>query len=268
MRYNVLSIRCRLSALLGLLLSSLLTACTSSREIAYFQSGTGMPGAGMSIVNRYVPVIQQADLLSIYINSINPEASRMFNPYREVEQLNTMPLQPGQVQPGIGYLVDEEGNVEIPLVGKVRLAGLTTLQARELIRGKLKEFLKEPTVNIRFLNFKVSVLGEVGRPSVFVIPNEQITLPEALSLAGDITIFGRRDNVLIIRETNGRREFARLNLTRRDVFQSPFYYLHPNDVVYVQPGKSRIASTDRWLLFLPTTLSALSLVAIIFRGTF
>ncbi|WP_266363244.1 polysaccharide biosynthesis/export family protein [Tellurirhabdus rosea] len=252
--------------MLAVLLGGLLASCTSSRDIAYFQSGSSLPGAGMAISNRYVPVIQQADLLSIYINSINPEASRMFNPYGEAERQITTPTQPGQIPAGIGYLVDEEGNVEIPLVGKVKLAGQTTLQAREIIREKLKAFLKEPTVNVRFLNFKISVLGEVGRPSVFVIPNEQITLPEALSLAGDVTIFGRRDNVLIIRETAGRREFARLNLTRRDVFQSPFYYLHPNDVVYVQPGKTRVASTDRWLLFLPTTLSALSLLAIIIRG--
>ncbi|HVS93669.1 MAG TPA: hypothetical protein VHE59_16635, partial [Mucilaginibacter sp.] len=122
----------------------------------------------------------------------------------------------------------------------------------------------EPTVNVRFLNYKISVLGEVLHPSVYVIPNESITLPEALSLAGDMTIFGRRDNVLVIRDEEGKKVFGRIDLTTRDVYNSPFYYLHANDVVYVEPSRGRIAQTDKIYQILPIVLSALSFIAIIF----
>ncbi|WP_234736788.1 polysaccharide biosynthesis/export family protein [Tellurirhabdus bombi] len=247
------------------LLLTLLSSCVSQKEIAYFQNkGAGLPSQRIAISNRYTPVIQAGDLLSIYVNSINPEASSIFNPYAAAP-LATPPTQTPETASSLGYLVDNQGKVSLPLLGKVTLAGLTTAQAREQIEEKLKAFLKEPTVNIRFLNYKISVLGEVTRPSMFTIPNEQITLLEALSLAGDITIYGRRDNVLVIRETNGEREFARVNLTKRDLFQSPFYYLHPNDVIYVQPGKARAASADRFYLLIPAVASVLSLVAIIAR---
>ncbi len=162
-----------------------------------------------------------------------------------------------------GYLVDNTGAIELPVLGKVAVAGQTANQVKDRLRESLREYLKEPTVTIRNLNFRISVMGEVMRPSLFTIPNEQITLLEALSLSGDITIYGRRENVLIIREEDGKRTFARVDLTRRDLFSSPYYYLHPNDVVYVEPGKARAATADRTNQLLPIALSALSFVAII-----
>ena len=162
-----------------------------------------------------------------------------------------------------GYLVNEDGQIELPLIGKQTIQNLTNAQAAAAIRQKLLDYLKEPTVNVRNLNFQISISGEVARPSLFSIPNEQISLPAALGLAGDITIYGRRDNVLIIREENGQRTFTRLDLTKRDVFQSPYYYLRPNDIVYVEPGKSRVANADRTYQVLPIILSALSFIAII-----
>jgi polysaccharide export outer membrane protein len=137
------------------------------------------------------------------------------------------------------------------------------VQAASQIQTRLKDYLKEPTVSLRNLNFRITVLGEVARPSLFNISNEQISLPEALGLAGDLTVYGRRDNVLVIREENGKRTSVRLDLTRRDVFQSPYYYLHPNDVVYVEPVKARVASVDRVYQITPIVLSALSFLAII-----
>jgi polysaccharide export outer membrane protein len=163
-----------------------------------------------------------------------------------------------------GYLVNPDGTLELPLIGKVPVGGLTTAQVADRIREKLKEYLKEPTVNIRNQNFRVSVMGEVARPSLFTIPNEKITMLEALSLAGDITIYGRRDNVLLIREVNGLRTFTRIDLTNRDLFRSPYFYLRPNDVIYVEPGRARVASADRTYQLLPIALSALSFLAIIF----
>lgn len=250
-------------AIIGIFFYSL-TSCISQKEVAYFQDESPeTKNKVIDITNRYVPTIQPADILSIYVSSLNPEATNFFNPYAPAERISAVPTQPGQISTSVGYLVDTEGMVELPLLGKLKVAGLNTIQAREIIREKLKVYLKEPTVNIRFLNYKVSVLGEVTRPSLFNVPNEQITLPEALSLAGDITIYGRRDNVLIIRETDGKREFARINLNNRDVFNSPYYYLHPNDVVYVEPGKGRLATADRLYQLVPAALSALSFIAIV-----
>ncbi|WP_229311214.1 polysaccharide biosynthesis/export family protein [Larkinella soli] len=246
-----------------------LASCVSHKQIAYFQTAADSTELAIQINNRYVPVIQNNDLLGIYVNSLNPEASSFFNPYAAVERTGTgmLTTQTGQipVTNAVGHLVDPEGNVELPLLGKVKVAGLTSNQARDLIREKLKTYLKEPTVTVRFLNFKVSVIGEVVRPSMFNVPNEQLTLPEALGLAGDLTIYGKRDNVLVIRETDGKREFGRVNLNNRDLFKSPYYYLHPNDVIYVEPGRARVASADRLYQLIPATLSALSFLAIILR---
>lgn len=244
------------------------SSCISQKQITYFQTPTpDSTAVPEDIQNRYVPTIQPNDLLGINVNSLNPEASSIFNPYVGIEQRSTFQTPNGQIPvlPAVGYLVDVDGNVQLPLVGKIKIGGLTTIAARDIIQEKLKPYLKEPTVAVRFLNFKVSVLGEVVRPSMFSVPNEQMTLPEALSLAGDITIYGRRDNVLIIREIDGKREFGRIDMTRRDLFKSPYYYLHPNDIIYIEPGKARLTSADRFYTILPSIISALSFITIILR---
>jgi polysaccharide export outer membrane protein len=244
------------------------SSCISQKQITYFQSqGADSTSVPEEIKNRYIPTIQTNDLLSISVNSLNPEASSFFNPYAAAERVPTLQTFNGQVPVTavVGYLVDPDGNIQLPLVGKIKVVGLSSANARDLIQEKLKNFLKEPTVAVRFLNFKVSVLGEVTRPSMFSIPNEQMTITEALSLAGDITIYGRRDNVMVIRETNGKREFGRINMNQRDLFKSPFYYLHPNDVIYVEPGKARLAYADRFYTILPSIIGALSLIAVIIR---
>ncbi|GAB3930496.1 polysaccharide biosynthesis/export family protein [Larkinella terrae] len=244
------------------------SSCISQKQITYFQT-TSPDSTGVSeeIVNRYTPTIQTNDMLGINVNSLNPEASSFFNPYAGVERIANFQAMNGQVPVTavVGYLVDADGNIQFPMLGKVKVAGLTSARTQELFQEKLKNYLKEPTVSVRFLNFKVSVLGEVARPSMFSVPNEQMNINEALSLAGDITIYGRRDNVLVIRETNGKREFGRINMNQRDLFKSPFYYLHPNDVVYVEPGKSRLAYADRFYTILPSIIGALSLIAVIIR---
>ena len=247
--------------------SQLLTGCVQTKQLAYFQGEPGRTDA-LTIADRYVPKIQPGDVLSVQVSSLNPEASSFFNPYAALASadrggIQTMVTSATPLPAQNGYLVDNAGLIELPVLGKVAVAGQTIIQVKDRLRESLKEYLKEPTVNIRNLNFRISVMGEVTRPSLFTIPNEQITLLEALSLSGDVTIYGRRENVLIIREENGKRTFARVDLTRRDLFSSPYYYLHPNDVVYVEPGKARAATADRTNQLLPIVLSALSFVAII-----
>ncbi|GAB3895535.1 polysaccharide biosynthesis/export family protein [Spirosoma agri] len=247
--------------------SNLLTGCVSTKQLSYFQDEAGKLDT-LTVAARYVPTIQPGDVLSVQVSSLNPEASAFFNPYTSFAVADRSPQASSSASttplPAVnGYLVDNTGMIELPVLGKVNVSGRTVNQLKDQLRGSLKEYLKEPTVNIRNQNFRISVMGEVTRPSLFTIPNEQITLLEALSLSGDVTIYGRRDNVLVIREENGKRTFSRIDLTKRDLFTSPFYYLHPNDVVYVEPGRVRAATADRTNQLAPVILAAMSFLAII-----
>ncbi len=217
---------------------------------------------------RYIPKIKAGDVLSVQVSSLSAEATALFNPYATISAMGG--AQPGSTttQPYTpGYTVDEEGQIELPIVGKIKVQGLTNTQAATQIRQKLLEYLKEPVVNVRNTNFQISVTGEVARPALFSILNEQVTLPAALGMAGDITIYGKRNNVLVIREENGQRTFNRVDLTKRDVFLSPYFYLRPNDIVYVEPGKVRLASADRTSQLIPLVLSSLSIIALILSRT-
>ena len=232
----------------------------SAKKLIYFQGTTAREDT-MTIPEPFVPTIKRGDVLSVQVSSLNTEASAYFNPASMADgNANNPSNSLGRMS---GYLVGTDGTIKLPLVGQVAVESLTTAKAGELIGTKLRAYLKEPTVNVRNLNFRISVLGEVARPSLFTIPNEQVTLPEALGLAGDLTIYGRRDNVLIIREENNRRVFARLDLTRRDAFRSSYYSLRPNDIVYVEPGKARATSVDRTYQLAPIAVGILSILAII-----
>ncbi len=263
-----------------------LTSCVNQKQIAYFQRAPNQPDT-MTVAQAYIPKIQPGDILSIPIGSLNPLAASFFNPFSAMQLPadNTQPaatqgntpqgLGSGTSSSGLGssptlsqsttpgYLVDPDGNIEIPLLGTIKVAGLTTTQAKDLIKSKLKLYLKEPSVYVRLLNYKISVMGEVLRPSVYVIPNETVTLPEALSMAGDLTIFGNRNNVLVIRDDNGKKEFGRVDLTTRELYSSPYYYLHANDVIYVEPSKGKISQTDRAYQIFPLIISVLSFITII-----
>ncbi len=250
-----------------------LASCVNQKQIAYFQKAVNQSDT-VAVAQAYIPKIQAGDILAIPVSSLNPVASSFFNPFSSMPVTNDNSGAANSASSGVpapalvqaaapGYLVDASGNIEFPKIGTIKMAGLTTIQATKTITDSLKHYLKEPTVNVRFLNYKISVLGEVLRPSVYLIPNESITLPEALSLAGDMTIFGKRDNVLIIRDENGKKVFGRVDLTTRDVYKSPYYYLHANDVVYVEPNSGRIAQTDKTFQILPLVLSAMSFITIL-----
>jgi polysaccharide export outer membrane protein len=251
-----------------------LTSCVSQKEVVYFQKGANQHDT-ISVVQAYVPKIEPGDILAVPIGSLNPYASSFFNPY------STMPVtsdngSTGNFSPGAGvaasgtqqsssgYLVDSAGTIVIPILGPIKVGGLTTMQARDVIKARLKNDLKEATVDVRLLNYKISVIGEVARPSVYIIPNERVTLPEALSMAGDLTIYGKRTNILIVRDNNGKKEFGRVDLTSREVYNSPYYYLRANDLVYVEPIKVRIQQSDPVFKVLPVIISVISLIVIAF----
>lgn len=261
-----------LTALPALLAYSVLfTSCLSQKEVVYFQElpDNTQQGRGMQ---AYVPLIQSGDILSVVVGSLNPEANEIFNVRNTATAAHLNYSQTGggasgRVQP-VGYLVDEEGNIEVPLIGKVKVDGTTTELAAQNIRILLNKYLKEPSVAVRLVSFKISVLGEVRSPSIYIVPEEKITLPQALSLAGDLTIYGRRDNITVIREENGVRTYGRIDLRSREVFDSPYYYLHKNDVIYVEPTKAKVTSSDRTLQILPLVLSSLSVITVVLTRIF
>lgn len=166
------------------------------------------------------------------------------------------------------YLVDNDGNVEFPVLGTIHLGGLTKGEAEQYIKDKLKpQFRETPIVTVRMVNYKISVIGEVGRPGTFTISNEKVNILEALAMAGDMTIYGIRDNVKLIREdNNGKREIITLNLNDQDILQSPYYYLQQNDILYVTPNKTKAktsnisASTTIWFSVVGSLVSLASLI--------
>ncbi len=244
----------------------LLTSCTSRKKVAYFQATDAAKDVEqLDVQQKHISKLQVGDLLGIMVSSLSPEASAMFNPYSNTNSGSTQTSQSTNtiLLPTPGYLVDEDGFIALPLIGKLKVAGLSTKEVTAQITEKLNQYLAQPTVYVRILNFKISVLGEVNRPSVYTIPNEKITLPEALSLAGDLTIFGKRNNILIIRDVEGKRDFARIDITKRDFLNSPYYYLKANDLVYVEPKKSKIVSSSLITQFAPLVISTLTLLIII-----
>ncbi|HWW39898.1 polysaccharide biosynthesis/export family protein [Pedobacter sp.] len=236
------------------------------KQVPYFQDLKDSGNVQEQIMNLAPLKIQKDDILAITVSSLNPEASAIFNMGNTTSTNPNVPSTPASVSPLItanGFLVDSNGDIQLPLIGSVRVNGLTTTSARELIQSKLGTYLKEPVVSLRLVNFKVSVLGDVAKPGVFPVQTERISLPEALSLSGDLNITAMRKNVLLIRENQGKREFIRLDLNKKEIFNSPYYYLQNNDVLYVQPSNAKYASVDSSYRNIGLIVSVLSVIALV-----
>jgi polysaccharide export outer membrane protein len=203
-------------------------------------------------------VIQKNDLLNITVTSKSAEASQIYNLPNAGRNASNTELG--------GYLVNEDSTIQFPGIGTIKAAGLTKTQLRDTITRILNEqrLLLDPLVTVRNLGFKVTVLGEVTRPTVVNVPSERINMLEALGFAGDFTIYANRKNVLLIREESGKRTFKVMNLNSNEIFSSPFFYLKPNDIVYVQPNKTKIANASAFRTWLPVVFSTISLASVIF----
>ena len=238
-------------------------SCADTKNVTYFKDlGEGVIPS--SVLNLE-PIIQKSDILSITVTSPNPEATVMFNAPNTMALNNSSQPGVGNIAPSSGYLVNQDGYIEFPALGNILAAGMTKQKLKDqitkmLIDGKL---LVDPIVTIRYLNFRVTVIGEVARPTVVTVPNEKISILEALGLAGDLTIYAKRENVLLIREEKGSKLIKRINLNSSEIFSSPYYYLKSNDVVYVEPNKTKVAAASRTQQLLPTIISGLSFIAII-----
>ncbi|MFY0255851.1 polysaccharide biosynthesis/export family protein [Chitinophaga sp. 30R24] len=232
--------------LLASIVIGCVTSCSSPKNITYFRDVPDTIHFKEIQQAAYTtPVIQVDDILQVTIQTLDQMATAILNqPAVTAAPASTSnPVVPPAA--GVsGYLVDKDGYVVLPLIGKVMVLGKTTDSVREEIEVRAAAYYKDPVVNVRFANFKITVLGEVNRPSTYVMPNEKVTLLDALGAAGDLTIYGRRENVMLIRNNGGKKEFIRFNLNQSNLFASPYFYLHQGDVVYVEPNKSKVASTD------------------------
>lgn len=210
--------------------------------------------------------IHPGDLLSVIVSSLSPQANALFNQgvilpagSSSMGRASGMGVNPNEQ----GYLVDEAGFIVFPVLGKVELGGLTKEEAMVKLTIMLEEYLQDPIVNIRYLNYRITVIGEVTKPASYTIPSEKVTVLEALGLAGDMTAFGKRENVMVIREESGKRKISRLNLNSSEVFESPYFYLQQNDVVYVEPVKTKAEQASLRRSNISIVLSAASVLAII-----
>lgn len=221
--------------ILSLIFITLLPSCVSWSELRNFRNDDEVEPLvwqTMNIDNKIELEIQPDDILSIQVYTVDMVASAPFN---------LTSSEDGGNQSKSGYLVNADGYIDFPVIGQLKLSGLTIEAAKNLLLERLMPFLNSPIVNIRFVNFKITILGEVKSPSTLVIEDESINILEALGRVGDVTEYGRRDNVLIIREKDNERTFGYINLQSQDIFQSPYFYLAQNDVIYVEPAKFKTA---------------------------
>jgi len=215
----------------------LVNSCAPATEIQYFQDTENQ--VLINTTPSFGATIQSGDLLSIYVSAINAEAALPFNVYETpVIQGNSINTNP------ITYLVNDDGRINFPVLGSLKVTGLTTKQLVSKLESDLKEYINNPTINIRFANFRVSVLGEVSKPGTFQVTNERISIIEAIALAGDLTIYGQRTNVLLVRIENGEKVFIPIDLTNKALFNSPYYNLKQNDIIYISPNKTKVNASS------------------------
>ena len=251
----------------------LMGSCKSSKQVAYFQNMDSVSLAASK--GLYDAHIMPKDLLTITVVTSDPTTSKPFN----LSIQNTLGTD-GKLGSSTGsllqYLVDNDGNIQFPIVGSIHVAGLTKNECQNLIKEKVKPYLaasENPVVTVTMSSYRVTVAGEVTRPSVVPVSTEKMSVLEALAQAGDLTIYGRRDNVLLIRENaDGQKEAHRLNLNDANIINSPYYYVQQNDYIYVEPNKTKAKNSDigqsttLWFSFVSILTSVASLLVNIIRN--
>lgn len=239
----------------------IITSCGSRKDIVYFQNQEQLTTS----FEQYIPKIQPTDQLAIVISASDVAAAAPFNQLSTIQTTsNSNSLSPYSPT----YTVDESGNISLPMVGNVKVGGLTRGQAIETIKEKVSKYIVNPGVNVNFVNFRISVLGEVSRPGSFIVPTERITLLDALGMAGDMTIKGKRENITVIRESNGVKERHSVNLTSESALNSPVYYLAQNDVVYVEPNSAQVSAskfTPNYSLWISMAGVIISVISVLTR---
>lgn len=225
--------------------SIFLLACHTGKRLntlVYFNE-QGDTALAKSIQN-FEPLMQPGDRISIVVNALDPASAALYNLGSAVSPSNTASSATGSSQGSSGYVVEADGTIHLPQLGKIQVAGMQRKQLIDTLTQRLEKFVNDPIVTVQFLNFKITVLGEVTRPGTINIPDGKVTLIEAIGLSGDLLITARRDNIMVIREKNGQREFGHINMLSKNIFSSPYFVLKQNDVVYVELTKDKVTATD------------------------
>lgn len=238
----------------ALLISLTILGCAPQRDLVYFSNLSKV--SNDQIQNAPELKLQKNDQLSISLTSLNTEYNVLFAS-ANANNSNTPINSKG------GFRINNAGNIALPLVGDVKVEGLTLEEAKGLITQVLKRQIKDPYVDLQLVNFKITVIGEVNHPASLSVPGEQINLLEALGMAGDMTVYGKRENVLVIREEDGVRNMVRLNLNDKNTFSSPYFNLKQNDIVYVEPDKAKEKQANPNNQLMPIVSTLVSAAAVI-----
>jgi len=227
-----------------------LSSCGNSRQLMLIEGP--FDTAKLSIINPVEPIIRKGDILSIIVFSDNPEATKIYNQSLITtgnsagnnNSIGSVQTIGGNPPSSPGYQVDADGDIVFQGLGKIYVQGLTIAALKDTLDARLTPYLQHPYYSIRFLNYKFTMMGEVNKPGVVSIPGERINILEAIALAGDLTFYARRDSVLVIRENNNKREFARLDLRKPEIITSPYFYIQQNDIVIFEPTNKKVAAND------------------------
>jgi len=223
----------KIKQLLVLHLLVILTySCKAPLDVTYFQNTIDLEE--IKTENNFQPIFKTNDIISISVLATDMDTAMPFNLNQGGSNDND---DSGHLS---DYLIDYDGNIEFPVLGTLKIAGLTNIEVKNLIKSKLKQYINTPIVIVRLQNFKITILGEVNNPGTYSVTNDRVTIIEALGLAGDLTIKGKRNNILVIREKDGIKKYHKIDLTSKDIFNTPAYYLTQNDVVYIEPNESQI----------------------------
>ncbi|TCC92720.1 sugar transporter [Pedobacter hiemivivus] len=238
----------------ALLISTVLMACAPHRNLVYFSNLNDVSSSQIQNVPELK--LQKNDQLSLSLTSLNAEYNVLFASANNSTSNNTISSRSG-------FRINNNGMITLPLLGDLKVEGLTVEEAQNLITRELKKQIKNPVVDLELVNFKITVIGEVNHPASLTVPGDQVNLLEALGMAGDMTVYGKRENVLVIRETNGVRKMTRLNLNDKNVYDSPYFHLKQNDIVYVEPDKSKEKEYNPNVRALPIITTCISAIAVL-----
>lgn len=257
----------KLSIITGLACLLALSSCVSNKELTqrsiYFKQVTD------SLLSASAPTyqseIQKGDILYIGVHTANEASAQLYNQQNFYAGSTGAPTSANMANnPALGYLVNEAGEINFPFIGTMTVAGMSKTALTDSLTARIRRDVSDAVVTIRVMNYKITVLGEVQAPGSYTIPSERVSILDVLGLAGDLTIFGKRDNVKVIREFNGKREMGELNLNDGNIFNSPYFYLRQNDIVYVEMNNRKVANADqtniRTVSLITGALSAVSLI--------
>lgn len=262
--YSKPVVSCHLLALILIALLGLTASCGNIKQLTYLQGP--IDTVAFRDINFIEPTIQKGDVLSITVYSDNQLASSLFNQGGSSAPVSSQSSGATPTAGLSGYLVGEDGNIRLYGLGLVKVEGITRSQLSNLLARQYteKDLLQNPFVETRFLNFKITMVGDVNGPGVYTFPTDKVNIFDALAMAGDLTTYAKRDYLLIVREQNGTRSFARLDLTNPNIFNSPFFYLQQNDMIVVDPHKVKATVNDQTLRYISIVTSLVSLVAIFY----